>query len=383
MSESWCQEYDAEVFQFLEGLMDSGLDSSQQLQVVLPFRLGGCSVGSAVLRRSAAFLGSWLLCAADATSVAGISSVNGFETTAPAIWASLMEAQERLAQQGVPQQKYAWERAIASPQEKMQRNIASSVVRSAYTALLTELSEEDVIDFRSAGGVMAGSWLLPPSSDEHVMPNEHFKICLQDRLRVRSVPEGQVKYCKHRAVESGTLCGTCLDARGHHARTCKAGGDVVRGHNKVRDLLAKWIESVTGRRVWTKQYEPRWDQHDTHGKLVRARLDVIFFDRQGRKTFIDVEICDASTVNAAERRARASKDGVAARKGEAGKHRRYPGPDLMPFVVEALGRPGASAVALMKTIAAGDAEALREGRQTLSVAVQMRNAELLLSALRA
>jgi len=110
---------------------------------------------------------------------------------------------------------------------------------------------------------------------------------------------------------------------------------------------------------------------------------VIFFDRQARKTFIDVEICDASTVNAAERRARASKDGVAARKGEAGKHRRYPGPDLMPFVVEALGRPGAFAVALMKIIAAGDAEALREGRQTLSVAVQMRNAELLLSALRA
>ena len=98
---------------------------------------------------------------------------------------------------------------------------------------------------------MAGSWLLPPTRDEHVMPNDHFQNRLQDRLRVRFLGDGEAKHCKHCAAQSGTLCGVSLDARGHHARSCKVGGDVVRGHNNVRDLLATWIQSVTGRKAWT------------------------------------------------------------------------------------------------------------------------------------
>ena len=63
---------------------------------------------------------------------------------------------------------------------------------------------------------------------------------------------------------------------------------------------------------------------------------------------------------------------------------RYPGPDLVPFAVEALGRPGRDAVAFLRSLAPPDPETrsvvLGAAWQALSVALQVGNAELLLSA---
>ena len=63
---------------------------------------------------------------------------------------------------------------------------------------------------------------------------------------------------------------------------------------------------------------------------------------------------------------------------------RYPGPDLVPFAVEALGRPGKGAVAFLRSLAPADPElrsaALGSSWQALSATLQVENAELLLSA---
>ena len=63
-----------------------------------------------------------------------------------------------------------------------------------------------------------------------------------------------------------------------------------------------------------------------------------------------------------------------------------PGEGLVPFVLEALGRPSPEAEAFLRAMAPGTpgdpqrAEALRLARQYLSVTLQSRNAELLLAA---
>ena len=100
--------------------------------------------------------------------------------------------------------------------------------------------------------------------------------------------------------------------------------------------------------------------------------------------YLDVVIPDAATSNPEWRRRRACRDGVAAARAEDTKRLRYPGPGLVPFAVEALGRPGESAKAFMRSLAPVDAAErtvfLGSAWQTLSVLVQIGNAELLLAA---
>jgi len=176
-----------------------------------------------------------------------------------------------------------------------------------------------------------------------------------------------------------------LDKRGLHARTCKTGGAVVRRHDRIRDWLAAWVEEVTNRTALTEQFVPKWDRQDKKGQMIRAKLDVCFDDAQGRRVYVDVAVTDAATTCAQALRARAKRDGAAASEEEDEKRGRYPGPDLTPFVVEALGRLGDSADAFLRSLAPRDPEersrVLRAARQTLSVLVQIGNAELLLSAM--
>ena len=105
---------------------------------------------------------------------------------------------------------------------------------------------------------------------------------------------------------------------------------------------------------------------------------------QGRRVYIDVAITNAVTNDVHRLRARAARDGAAAADKEDRKRLRYPGPDLTPFVVEALGRVGPCADALLRSMAPTDAtersRVLGAARQSLSALVQMGNAELVLSA---
>ena len=135
-------------------------------------------------------------------------------------------------------------------------------------------------------------------------------------------------------------------------------GGVVRRHDRIRDWLADTIE--------------------------RARLDVVFNNRHGQRVYLDVVVPSAGTTNPETARARAAKDGAAAARAADGKRVRYPGPDLVPFAIEALGRPGKDALSFLRSLAPTDPETrsvvLGSAWQELSVLLQMENAELLLAA---
>ena len=84
------------------------------------------------------------------------------------------------------------------------------------------------------------------------------------------------------------------------------------------------------------------------------------------------------------RRRRAECDGEAARAMEDTKRLRYPGADLVPFVVETLGRPGESAKSFLRAMAPADPEerstVLGAVWQSISAIIQVANAEALLTA---
>ena len=180
------------------------------------------------------------------------------------------------------------------------------------------------------------------------MPDEHFLVALRLRLRIPhaghvATQPAEHEKCSHIYAQSGNRCGHDADSRCHHALTCNVGGGVDHRHNAVRDWLAQWLRSVSGQRILEEQFVPKWDRVVRRGNedvIERARLDLVFADRQGRRTYADIVIPTASSDTPELVRSRAARDGAAAARAEDGKRLRYPGPDLVPFAVEALGRPG-------------------------------------------
>ena len=210
--------------------------------------------------------------------------------------------------------------------------------------------------------------------------------------------------CQKRYAKGG-ICGKVLDAAGKHAVHCNVGGGVEESHDEIVTWLAGKLTWWTGRKCLTEQFVPAWDEwvpvKDEAGtvltgpegrpqmRLERARLDVQFFDVKGKLTFVDVHVVSAQSVNPERVRAFAAKPGSAAEAGERDKRRRYkpehnPRAALVPFVVEALGRPGPQAMQLLRAMAPHDPTVrgleLTRAWAELSTLIQVRRANLLLAS---
>ena len=166
---------------------------------------------------------------------------------------------------------------------------------------------------------------------------------------------------------------------------CRWGVD--NRHNRLRDWLADCITALTGQTTFIEQLVPRWDRQvraNGTDTIEHAKLDVVFTNSHGQRTYLDVVVPTAGSTNPETVRARAARDGAAAARAEDGKRVRYPGPDLVPFAVEALGRPGKDAIAFLRSLAPADPElrsaALGSAWQALSVVLQTANADLVLAA---
>ena len=192
-----------------------------------------------------------------------------------------------------------------------------------------------------------------------------------------------------------------MDARDFHAATCNVGGGVEYGHNRIRDWLCEWLGERLGQQVSKESHVSGWDKpmlddngqqmldEEGHPKFHHAVLDAAFYDGQGRRAYVDVVVTSAATTSAADRAKGASTDGAAAADAVRGKKVKYPAAKLpnnpmTPFALEALGRMSPEAEDFLRAHAPEDkAErslVLRRAKQSLSVLVQERLAELLLSA---
>jgi len=160
-----------------------------------------------------------------------------------------------------------------------------------------------------------------------------------------------------------------------------------RGHNRLRDWLGQFIGDLLVVPVLPEVPVPAWN-YIKDNREVEARLD-LSFPWSGVRTYIDVAYTNAASDCPTRRSKRAEADGIAAIEKVGKKLSTYPpekNPDaqLVPFVIEALGRPSAEAVAFLRAIVPTEASErsvlLSQAWRQISIISQTRLAELYLSA---
>ena len=112
-----------------------------------------------------------------------------------------------------------------------QKSLSSKLDDHLFKVLLDMSSIADKARLLSVSSPHAGSWLS-------VTPSEGLGLHLDP-----SQFQVAIKWWLGLDLSYGSCCPLCpeiaLDPLGHHAVTCKRGGDVVSRHNKLRDVLAE------------------------------------------------------------------------------------------------------------------------------------------------
>jgi len=358
VSEGWAQSVDDSAMSIMETLLgEMRLDQKQQM--FIPIKSGGLGMGSATLRRTAAFIGAW------EGGIEQIGRLNGIKTVAALReqWPCLAGALDRGDQEirdltGTAEKPTKWQMTLHRPSAKRQREIAKEIMAATVTQLHTDLPHDHSVRL-SACASAEGSVLLRPPPDEKPIPDAHMKIALRLRLGFKDVVERASLTCLNMSrrkpqlglpVGNGAghsahgipvrddrrICGCLITSDGGaHALTCQLGGGVVARHDSIRDGLHEWM-TAHGFAARKEQCVPAWD---TDKK--RAILDVACRTPDGQNEFVDVSVVAAATrtgVSAAQLLSRREKH----------KHVRYPGEHLIPFVMDIRGKWGREAIAWAK-----------------------------------
>ena len=337
----------------------------------------------------------------DVTRAVGINNAENFRSNAPTIADAIKHAAEDIRGQGAAGYTFDWVNLMGVESQGRQHDLSAEIYEHAHYNTLMSVSADDQCEIRAAGGKGAGNFLLTPSKPEFRMGDTHFAVALRARLRLEhpaceDLTSGATTQCQHRA-KTGVLCGSQMDEKSRHAERCIKGGAILAGHNAVRDWLDKYLRENSGHSTATEQFVTRWDRMKTvrqadgttSQELERARLDNSFIDNKGIRTHVDCVVTCATTTNANEQCIRAQVDGRAANEAEIQKGRRYkrsdnPHEGLVAFAIESRGRVGEQAMGLIKAMAPTDPTlrslVIQEAYQGLSVVIQSRLAEILLSA---
>ena len=112
-----------------------------------------------------------------------------------------------------------------------QKSLSAKLDDHVFNALLNSSSVADKARFLSVSSPHAASWLS-------VVPSENLGLHMDP-----PVFQVAIKWWLGLDTSEGSRCALCpgsaLDHLGHHAITCKYGGDVVSRHNRIRNILVE------------------------------------------------------------------------------------------------------------------------------------------------
>ena len=212
------------------------------------------------------------------------------------------------------------------------------------------------------------------------MADSQFRVSVRRRLGLTPLPAAQMTTNRCQNINSrGLRCNAPLDAQGHHAATCEAGGALLRRHDDGRDFIAKRLHADLGLAACKEQRCPHWDRRKPDGTWTQARLDVVV-PVAGQTHYVDITVVDPLSDNASLLRQRARKDGAAAEDAADDKLRKYAGASTVPFVVESYGRLGKSAKSWLQGVYYEDPQLKRSFLNELAVMMQSHTSSMILAA---
>jgi hypothetical protein len=257
-----------------------------------------------------------------------------------------------------------------------QRELSGALSAKVIKELLEDpgMLPADRACLRSSGGPGAGAWLQNAHRPGHFLTDAQFRVSVRTRLNLAVCGACA---CKH-TRPSGQRCGTVLDSKGAHARSCPIGGWRVRRHDALRNAVQAWCEEQ-GCQVEREPAVPGASE-----TLIEARMDLIVrAPNIAGPLYLDVTIVSATSREALGKGS-ANCDGAAAQVAARRKREKYPLLAVTPFVVEEHGRLGSDAIAFARKLAPTESservEALRELYQTVASTVQRLSANGILAA---
>ena len=223
-----------------------------------------------------------------------------------------------------------------------QKYLSGKLDDRVFNMLLNSSSVADKARLLSVSSPHAASWLS-------VVPSENLGLHLDP-----PVFQVAIKWWLGLDTSEGSQCALCpgstLDHLGHHAVTCKYGGDVVSRHNRIRDIL---VETCRQAHIGVK-VEVGNNLSRDHSKTRPA--DILLPNWfLGRTAALDVSI--TSPLNPVTLLEAGVSATAAAQATEARKHKANDpkcselGWVCVPMVVETYGAWGKEATAIISSVA--------------------------------
>ena len=326
---------------------------------------------------TAAFAGAWEAGLADVAKSLPYVSLAAWKQAWPS-WASAIEAASAdLAPiLGVDALNTdVWAARLAEPKAKQQQYYTQRKASAAATELRTRLPQAAADALHAASGPGAGAFLECPV-DSTPLPDAHFRIALRRRLRCERLVAGAAADCRNRD-SAGHHCGCDQgDDGGRHALVCPKGGGRMTRHNHLRDTLCHWLTTL-GAVVTKEQYVLDWSTPQQ-----QAYLDLAVVLPNGTQLYVDVTVQEGGAA-----RQRGARTVHLLSRAVGRKHRRYPGPGLVAFAVDTLGRVDPEADGFLRAAARAVTEdgvelgrLVRRGRALVATAVQRACATQIMGA---
>ena len=262
VTDEWVSNVDRQITDVIGRFLYTTLDESQRMQVFLRVKDGGLGMGSAEIRKEAAWIGAWegglnpllkQLREILPDLGEGPSGVQAMRELWPQ-WRERVDKMERVLRKkkGVSARPSAWDILASTGAQKTQKGHAGQVYENFQKKFHARL--EDSMEIRLSAGPEAGAFLTQEEGPAQ-MSNENMRNALRRRLRVAQV-EGSRGVCHHARTDK-SICGKVFGHDGgRHIMNCKVGGGVDIRHNGVRDALGRWLEEI-GKQPKLEQLVPK------------------------------------------------------------------------------------------------------------------------------
>ena len=305
----------------------------------LPLRHGGCSFGAIEHRAAAAFIACWSRTHSYTCRHVGASSAAEL-LVSDAVLGGELRGSAGAVRLMVPRLfSVPWEDGQPPVRPIRQRELMANYYATARKTLLDTMGEHQAGVLRSCGGPGAGGFLMQQTDANVIMDDDRFKVAVARRFGGGLRPAARAPMpCRHAGPRGS--CAHQIDESGIHCGTCNVGGYAIERHDRAVRWLHQWLSQ--GRCSTPPQMEQVLPSE-------QGRLDITFM-HDGVAQWIDVAITSVTSSCPRTRAVRSRKDGAAARAEEAVKRSRYRN-RAQPFVLEAHGRPGRSALAFVRAFA--------------------------------